>query len=370
MKISEYAVQNARVCFETPIEFIKKKKGFNFLNFILMELASILEVKSSFYILLLLLLPLVVLLVFVKAKQRQSSSSKWQNLPPGPVKWPILGNLLSFIGRKPHLVVTKMARVYGPLISLKLGNQRVVIACSPTAASEILKTHDRELCGRYAPKATPIKESDLKKISLLWAEDCGNQWKSTRVLWKSELFSNKAMELMGGMREQKVAEMVEFLGAKGKEGKVVNIGDVVFTTLFRTLGMLCFSQNLISFKDEKIVRELKSNIWKFMEHSTTPILADFFPAFDGIFDPQFQKKRAVNCLNKLLKVWQGVVKERRRGAHNSAADFLDFMLSNNFSDIQIDYMLLVCMFKGFCTLKLCTEKEYIVNNFECYYYRK
>lgn len=312
-----------------------------------------LEEINLLSILLLFLVPL--LLIHILKQTKFVSSKLGQNLPPGPFQWPILGNIPNIIGQKPHVIVTKLAKIHGELISLKLGKQIVIIGSSPKSASAILKTHDRELSARYAPKATPIKESDLRRFSLLWSAECTGQWKSIRVLWKSELFSNKALEKQVEMRKRKVGEMMDFLMCK--EGKVVKIADVVFAAVFRTLGMLCFSRDLIELEDEELASELKDTFWRFMEHSTTPIVPDFFPVFEG-FDPQGQKKKAKECLNRLFDIWRGVVKERRErfsldGPRNG--DFLDFMLTNGFSDIQIDYMLLEIIPAGLGTLTTTVE---------------
>ncbi|OIT37830.1 PREDICTED: (S)-N-methylcoclaurine 3'-hydroxylase isozyme 1-like [Nicotiana attenuata] len=300
-----------------------------------------------------LLIFLIPPLIYLILNQINSTFFKIQNLPPAPFQWPLIGNMPNFIGKNPHIIVTKISQKLGPLISLKLGNQIVIIGSSPQSAVEILKTHDKQLSARYAPKATPIKESDLKKYSLLWSTECNSHWKSIRVLWRTELFSNKSMELFADKREKGVLDMVDFLVFK--QGKVVKIGDVVFSVVFNILGNSCFSKDMIKLEDERVGCQMKENIWRFMEYSTTPILADFFPSFNGV-DILGQKKKAKKCLDNLFKVWEGIVKERREEESLSGfdvkkqEDFLDLMLSNGFSDDQINYMLLEIFPAGTGTL--------------------
>ncbi|XP_060181858.1 corytuberine synthase-like [Lycium barbarum] len=137
--------------------------------------------------------------------------------------------------------------------------------------------------------------------------------------------------------------MVDFL--MFNQGKVVNIGDLVFSVVLNVLGNICFSRDMVKLEDETVASEMKGNIWRFMECGTTPILADFFPIFDGI-DIQGQKKKAKRCLDNLFKIWEGIIKERREEHHCNESDvkkygdFLDLMLANEFSDDQINYMLL------------------------------
>lgn len=85
-----------------------------------------------------ILLALLFLLFIVK-HIKLVFSGKPVNLPPGPPKWPIIGNLHQ-LGEKPHVTITKFAQEYGPLISLHLGKQLLVVATSPEAAMGILKT--------------------------------------------------------------------------------------------------------------------------------------------------------------------------------------------------------------------------------------
>ena len=114
--------------------------------------------------LLLLLLPL---LVFLLSKHLFKSSPP---LPPGPFRWPILGNLLQ-IGSNPQVTLTSFAETYGrDLFSLKLGTQLVIVGSSPAAAMEILKTHDRSLSGRFIPHVAPSKF--LKNNSIAWGDEC------------------------------------------------------------------------------------------------------------------------------------------------------------------------------------------------------
>ncbi|KAJ6294495.1 hypothetical protein OIU76_022547 [Salix suchowensis] len=94
------------------------------------------EISSNLFIPALLFLSLVYLI----AKQLKTpfSSRSAPRLPPGPYAWPILGNALQ-MGRNPHVTLANLAKIYGPLFSVRLGSQLVVVASSQEAAAEILK---------------------------------------------------------------------------------------------------------------------------------------------------------------------------------------------------------------------------------------
>ncbi|PON57809.1 Cytochrome P, partial [Trema orientale] len=160
---------------------------------------------------------------------KSTSSPKRPPLPPGPKPWPIVGNILQ-MGTKPHISMTQFAKLHGPLISLRLGTQLLVIGSSPEAAAEILRTHDRLLSARYILKIMFAGGVDLNRVSLMWALQCNERWKVLRSLCKAELFSPKAIESQTLLREKKMVEMVEFLGSR--EGQVVKVKQVVSATAF------------------------------------------------------------------------------------------------------------------------------------------
>ncbi|XP_077990661.1 cytochrome P450 2J6-like [Glandiceps talaboti] len=64
-------------------------------------------------------LTLLMCLMFLKPKNR--------SLPPGPWIWPILGNIPSFVGNRPYLVMRDLAAKYGNVVYLRLGTKEVVV---------------------------------------------------------------------------------------------------------------------------------------------------------------------------------------------------------------------------------------------------
>ncbi|KAM7504718.1 hypothetical protein LguiB_003622 [Lonicera macranthoides] len=259
-----------------------------------------------------------------------------KNLPPGPRPWPIIGNI-PHMSKNLHITLSHISHLHGPLISLRLGSQLLVVASSPAAAKEILKTHDAILSARYVPKVTIVHH---RPFSLVWAE-CGENWKSLRTLCRTELFSAKALELQSNLREKKVAEMVEFLGSK--EGQVVKIGEIVFAIVFNILSNICFSKDFINLKDDQEVASgLKRTIRKLMELGTTPNISDFFPIFDAL-DPQGLRKESLQLFTQVFGVWDIIIKDRREsnGFGNSKQhDLLNVMLTSGFSDTQINILAL------------------------------
>ncbi|KAI3968375.1 hypothetical protein MKW92_029291 [Papaver armeniacum] len=88
----------------------------------------------------LILLPLCFLITFI-------SDNKKPKFPPGPPKRPIIGNLHQ-LAKPPHQALSKLSKIYGPVMLLQFGCVPTVVISSAEAAEQVLKTHDLEFCTR------------------------------------------------------------------------------------------------------------------------------------------------------------------------------------------------------------------------------
>ncbi|XP_058104803.1 probable (S)-N-methylcoclaurine 3'-hydroxylase isozyme 2 [Magnolia sinica] len=290
-----------------------------------------------------LLFPIFFLLpiIFLIFNHLRRTSSKGP-LPPGPRPWPIIGNLLH-MGKKPHIQLAHLAQAHGPLISLKLGTQLIVVGSSPAAATEILKTHDRLLSARYVPHTTPAQRSSRNGSSMVWAAECSGQWKFLRTLCRTELFAAKAIDGQASIREKKVMEMVGHLGAK--EGEVIKVGQVVFASVFNMLANVIFSRDFIEMEEREDSGGMKEIVWRMMELGTAINIVDLYPMLDG-FDIQGLNKKALKYVEKVHATWEVLVRERRGGKGSKQCDFLDVMLENGFSNDQINTLALELLIAG------------------------
>ena len=152
-----------------------------------MDLTIIISPYVVFFV-----IPFFVLIfkILIKVLPR---TTKRPPIPPGPKPWPIVGNLLQ-MGQKPHITMTQFAKHHGPLISLRLGTQLLIVGSSPSAATEILKTHDRLLSTRYMPKMMNIDGIYPSHVSLMFAPVCNQRWRSLRSLCQAQLFSAQSIE--------------------------------------------------------------------------------------------------------------------------------------------------------------------------------
>ncbi|CAI0455270.1 unnamed protein product [Linum tenue] len=290
--------------------------------------------------LLLLTFAITILIVITASRFLSTAAASKHRLPPGPKPWPIIGNI-PHLGKQIHVSLQRFSQLHGPLISLRLGSQLLIVASSPAAAAEILRTHDRLLSARYVTTIVPYDIAELDRKAIVWSSNCNNErWKAFRSMFRNQIFSARAIESQASVRERKVAQMVEYLD--GKLGEPVRIGEVVFATIFDSLSNLMFSRDCIGFEsNSETAKRLKSLIWRMMELGTKTNLAEFFPVLRKL-DPQGLRREMFRCCNELYSVWQPYVTERReRGRERfGVEDFLDVFLENGLDDDQIDWLTL------------------------------
>ena len=124
-------------------------------------------------------------------------------LPPGPKPFPIIGNLLEFVGHKPQKSLAKLANTHGPLMTLKLGQKTTIVISSADFAKEVIQQHDQFFCNRTIPES--VVAGNEHEFSLPWLL-VSAQWRNLRRICKSQLFANQILDANQNLRRKKVQE--------------------------------------------------------------------------------------------------------------------------------------------------------------------
>ncbi len=188
------------------------------------DLLTRMQLWSWESLLLLGLVSIVTLLLFVKvlfggAGGLQGRKAMKLRLPPGPRPLPIIGNMHQF-GDKPHISLWNLAKMYGPIMHLKLGSQRLVVVSSADAAREFVKVQDKVWAGRPLPPGADIFKENIENI--VWAP-YGNYWRHLRKICTIELFTSKRLESFRPLRTQEFSQMVRAIWDDSQQGKVVDL---------------------------------------------------------------------------------------------------------------------------------------------------
>ncbi|CAI0429795.1 unnamed protein product [Linum tenue] len=120
------------------------------------------------------------------------------NLPPGPAKLPIIGSLHRMLGRGlPHHRLRDLARAYGPLMHLQLGEISTIVVTSSQLAKEFMQTHDLNFASRPSIPSANVIFYDGRDVAFA---AYGAYWKQMRKIFAQELLLPRRQERVDSMR--------------------------------------------------------------------------------------------------------------------------------------------------------------------------
>ncbi|KAM0864298.1 hypothetical protein ACQ4PT_044032 [Festuca glaucescens] len=185
------------------------------------------DAQSSYYPHYLLLAAILVLpLLLLKLRPRRLDGDT--NLPPGPWQLPVIGSMHHLVGALPHCAMRDLARRLGaPLMLLRLGELRVVVASSEAAARAVMRTHDAALATR--PLTATIRALTIDGFGVVFAPQ-GEHWRQLRKLCVTELLSARRVRSLRGSREAEAAALVASVASlSASASEPVNVSSLLAT---------------------------------------------------------------------------------------------------------------------------------------------
>ncbi|KAI3966500.1 hypothetical protein MKW92_001604 [Papaver armeniacum] len=274
-----------------------------------------------------------------------------RNLPPGPYPLPIIGNLLN-LGKKPHESLTQLGKVYGPLMSLKLGSLTTVVISSPTIAKEVLQKHDQSFSSRTVIDAITI--FDTHKYSMIWLP-ASPQWRALRKLANSHLFTTQKLDSNQNLRQQKLDELVSYVGRNASSGSAVDIGQAAFTTILNLMSNSFLSVDLADYNSDS-GSTFKNTIRAIMWEAGKPNVSDYFPVL-RFLDLQGIRRRMGKYIRILDEIFNKIIDQKLLllqsgdGKNNSkSGDLLDVILDPSHENgVQLQRHEISALLKDFFT---------------------
>ncbi|RCV42113.1 hypothetical protein SETIT_9G189700v2 [Setaria italica] len=248
-----------------------------------------------------------------------------RGLPPGPRPLPLIGNL-HLLGDQPHRSLAGLAKIHGPLMSLRLGAVTTVVASSPEVAREFLQTHDAIFATRSVPDAIDAHA----RSSVVWLPNSSPSWRALRKIMARELFVPHRLDALRHLRREKVRQLVDHVGRLAGEGAAVDVGRAAFATVLNLLSGNIFSRDLTNLDDHGESKEFQELVTELMEAAGRPNLSDFYPAFAAA-DLQGCRRKAAKLIARLHRVFDEEIDGRlhdRRSGQPRKNDFLDLLLDS------------------------------------------
>ncbi|RYQ86797.1 hypothetical protein Ahy_B10g106427 isoform G [Arachis hypogaea] len=181
-------------------------------------------------------LAFIFFLFFIIAALRiRKKSDVIPNIPPGPWKLPIIGNIPNLVTSTPHRKLRDLANKYGPLMHLQLGQVSTIVVSSAEYAKEVMNTHDIIFASRPPVLAAKIISYDCTNIGFA---PYGNYWRQLRKICTLELLSTKRVNSFRPIREEEFTNLVKRI-MSSKEGSV-NLTEEVLSSIYGIVSQSAF----------------------------------------------------------------------------------------------------------------------------------
>ncbi|KAG9439407.1 hypothetical protein H6P81_019572 [Aristolochia fimbriata] len=145
------------------------------------------------------------------------------HLPPGPPRWPLVGNLLQ-LGPLPHRDLAAFCSRYGPLVYLRLGTVDAVTTDDPDVIREILLRQDDAFASRPRTLAAVHLAYGCGDVALA---PVGPRWKRMRRICMEHLLTTRRIDSFAHHRAQEARHLVRSVWARSAAGETVNLRDVL-----------------------------------------------------------------------------------------------------------------------------------------------
>lgn len=149
---------------------------------------------------------LILFCLFLIKLYHDPKGHLFKNFPPGPKPLPIIGNMHILNLKRPFKTFLELSKEYGPVFSVQIGSQKMVILCGYEAVKDALVNHAEEFSDR---PYVPIFHDISKGYGILFSN--GENWK---VMRRFTIATLRDLGMGKKSIENKITEESDFLVKK------------------------------------------------------------------------------------------------------------------------------------------------------------
>nr|KYP40176.1 Cytochrome P450 71A1 [Cajanus cajan] len=226
------------------------------------------------------------------------------------------------LGKLPHRSLQTLAKKYGPIMSIKLGQVSTIVVSSPEAAELFLKTHDTVFASR--PKTQASEYMSYGSKGMVFSE-YGPYWRNVKKLCTTQLLSASKVEMFAPLRREELGLFVKSLEKAAASRDVVNVSEQVGELISNIVYKMILGSN----NDDRF--DLKGLTQEVLHLCGVFNMADYIPWAD-FFDLQGLKGKFMKTIKAFDQVFEQIIKDHEYpfGSNKKSVyseDFVDILLS-------------------------------------------
>ncbi|XP_020699716.1 premnaspirodiene oxygenase-like [Dendrobium catenatum] len=260
-----------------------------------------------------------LLFFLFRRNQTNNQSHSKEKFPPGPLKLPIIGSIHQLVGVNLHHKLYNLAKIYGPLLHIKLGEINSVVVSSPGLAYEVMKIQDLNFASR--PKIA-VSEALLYNSSDIGFAPYGSYWRELKKICTLELLSSNRVKSFASLREEEGNNLVQKI-LLTPQGTPVNLTKMLLSLTNTSITKAAFGKDCVH--KWKFLNAMRKGI----ELASLFSLMDIFPSlgflwkFSGL---NLKMKRVHRELDSLLDDIIDEHLEKKAGGNGMETDLVDVLL--------------------------------------------
>uniref|UniRef100_A0A5B6Z7I6 Uncharacterized protein n=1 Tax=Davidia involucrata TaxID=16924 RepID=A0A5B6Z7I6_DAVIN len=243
---------------------------------------------------------LFIFMVF-KIVKRSKAKNFAQKLPPGPWQLPLIGNMHQLVGSLTHHTLRDLAKKYGPLMHLRLGEVSTVIVSSPEIAKEVMKTHDIIFAQRPYLLASRILSYDSTNIAF---SPYGDYWRQLRKICAIEILSSKRVQTFRSIREEEAFNLIRSIYSNARSP--INLSKKIFALTCGITARAAFGEKN---KDQEAFRSI---VEKSIKLSAGFNIADMYPSVKMLSVISGMRPKLEEIHKRIDQILENIVSDHRQ----------------------------------------------------------